>query len=86
MKITVQQKVQAIPRPTTNSAVALKEIGKDVQVLVLLCPTPRGYYCLFVGNGSNSYIPVEEWEAYVPTRYTLVHAGPLSTMEVTFNA
>lgn len=86
MKINVNHHPKPIPRPKTNSAVVLQKKGTDKQLLVLLCPTPRGNFCLFIGEGSNSYLPEANWEAYVPTQYTLVHEGPLSSMEVTFNA
>lgn len=86
MKINVITPAKSLPRPKLNSAVVLQEKKSDKQVLVLLCPTPRGNFCLFVGDGSNTYLPESEWDSYVPTQYTVVHEGPLHTMEVTFNA
>lgn len=86
MKIKITHTPKPIPRPKLNSAVVLKKVGTDKQLLVLLCPTPRGNFCMFVGEGLNTYLPEAEWEAYVPTQYTFVHEGPLSSMEVTFNA
>ena len=86
MKINVNRESKPIPRPKLNSAVVLQRKGSDKQLLALLCPTPRGNFCLFIGEGSNAYLPEAEWEAYVPAQYTFVHEGPLSSMEVTFNA
>lgn len=86
MKIHVNLEPKPIPRPTKSSAVVLQKKGSEKQLLVLLCPTPRGNFCMFVGEGSNSYLHEADWEAYVPTQYTFVHEGPLSSMEVTFNA
>lgn len=86
MKINVNRESKPIPRPRLNSAVVLRRKGSDAQLLVLLCPTPRGNFFLFVGEGSNTYLPEAEWETFVPTQYTFVHEGTLSSMEVTFNA
>lgn len=84
IKITVKQK--SIPRPTLSEVVVLKKKFSDKQVLVFLCPTPSGNYCLFVGDHGNSYLKESDWESWVSTEYNFVHSASVHSMEVTFNA
>lgn len=86
MKVKVNAQPQPIPQPTLLRAVVLKRLTSEVQVVVLLCPTPHGNYFLFVGDRGNSYLPEKEWDRFVGTAYTFVHAGNIDSMEVTFNA
>ena len=84
LKIKVNPKV--IPRPTLNDVVALQNKQSGKQVLVFLCPTPKGNYCLFVGDRGNTYLPESEWEPFVGALYDFVHSASVHSMEVTFNA
>lgn len=86
IKISVKQAPKPFPQPTLSNVVVLQHKRKHKQVLVLLCPTPRGNYCLFVGDGTNTYLPADDWGTYTPAQYDLVHEGPIDSMEVTFNA
>lgn len=86
LKITVKGMPKSIPRPTLSEVVILKKKQSEKQVLVFLCPTPSGNYCLFVGDCGNSYLPESEWERFVSTAYDFVHSASVHSMEVTFNA
>lgn len=86
MLVNIVKKPCPFPRPTLTNAIVLKRKDNGKQVVVLLCPTPSSSYCLFVGDGVNSYLPESAWDKHTQTHYDLVHEGPIHTLEITFNA
>ena len=86
MVIQIKVKPKAIPRPTLTDVVVLQNKQTEKRVLVFLCPTPEGNYCLFVGGCGNLYLRESEWERFVGTAYDFVHSASVHSMEVTFNA
>ena len=86
MAIQIKVKPKVIPRPTLNEVVVLHNKKSEKHVLVFLCPTPTGNYCLFVGDRGNTYLPESEWERFIGTAYDFVHSASVHSMEVTFNA
>ncbi len=86
MALQIKVKPKVIPLPTLTDVVVLQNKQTGKRVLVFLCPTPKGNYCLFVGTSGNSYLSESGWERFVGTAYDFVHSASVHSMEVTFNA